>query len=153
MVTVRRYYVYRCDMKLLLFILNIFLMLFYNFQQFWMATLLPLIILKEKNNLVATKGKEPAKAEDENEHVATIQRNEHQKTEEEKRKEKIKTDSWYPTAKNIFKRGFNDDRWGCMTPLVFFFSTPRVKFYYHTVSGNYFLISNRSQPSNVHRYW
>ena len=43
-------------------------------------------------------------------------------------------DQFYPTATDIVHRGIYKQTFLHLAPLLFFYTTPKVKFYYHTVS-------------------
>ena len=43
-------------------------------------------------------------------------------------------DKFYPTTRDVFFRGIYRQTNFKLAPLLFFYTTPKVKFYYHTVS-------------------
>ena len=66
-------------------------------------------------------------------------------------KEKYNNDRWYPTAKNIFHRGYEDDRFKCLTPLTFFYATPKVKLFTYAVRSKCY--QDRFAQSLSTRFW
>ena len=63
----------------------------------------------------------------------TKPKNKSMETHESTQVQKHNEDRWYPTAKNIFHRGYEDNRLRSLTPLTFFHATPKVKLYTYAV--------------------
>ena len=84
------------------------------FLQFLVGTVFPCALYKERNDFIATASDPTA-------------------SDMPKTSRNYEKDTWYPTAKNVARHGFDDARWRACTPCCFFYQTPNAKLILHSV--------------------